>query len=162
LHRLRHQEARRDEPDGIAGGQPGDLGGRKPLDLPAHRHQHALQRQAEQEKGDAGEERRDAHRPKGPRKASSAATRSFGLSPCTVWPAWGMVTRFAFRKCPARRSASSSWNTSLSPPRTTRVGQATLGTTSQSAARSARRASSLEAEKRRWSYFHTQLPAAFW
>ena len=58
----------------------------------------------------------------------------------------------------ARRSASSSWNTSLSPPRTTSVGQATPSTPSASRARSARCAPGSAAGSAA-SYFHIQLPS---
>src|SRR3954454_17714011 len=72
------------------------------------------------------------------RKRRSSATRPFGLSPCTVCPAPGILTKRAFGRRDARRSASSSWNTSLSPPRTTSVGQAIADSPSASRARSAR------------------------
>ena len=57
------------------------------------------------------------------RNRRNSATRSFGLSPWTVWPARGTVTNLPSGRRSASRMPSSSWNTSLSAPRTTRVGQ---------------------------------------
>src|SRR5207244_3062511 len=62
------------------------------------------------------------------RNLRSTTSRPAGLSPCTVWPACSTLTQRPSGRALARRSASSSWNTSLSAPRTTSVGHATLAT----------------------------------
>ena len=59
---------------------------------------------------------------------SRSDTRSpAGLSPCTVWPARATFTQRPSGSVRASFSASSSWKTSLSAPRTTSVGHADAG-----------------------------------